>query len=167
MLYAQPSRFAWWWSFSLPRLVRRKSQVQAGAPSRVYAKIVWDEEGRRPLVPSSKVPFIHYVSTFRVEGSQKCQFVLTFRTLTYGKDYSIEFHSNHSTKGGFKSEDTGEFFRYQHKHSKSLSWAENLKNLLTVSGGKFKFSSQDSDLEYLCWQWENSPLSSDLKQPLI
>ena len=29
-------------------------------------------------------------------------------------------------KGGFKSEDTGEFFHCQHKYSKSLSWAENL-----------------------------------------
>ena len=69
-------------------------------------------------------------------------------------------------KGGFKSEITGEFFRCQHKYSKSLSWAENLNKLLTVLGGKFKFSAQDSDLEYLCWQCKNSPGSSDLKPPL-
>jgi hypothetical protein len=38
--------------------------------------------------------------------------------------------------------------------------------LFTVLGGKFKFSAQDSDLEYLCWQCKNSPVSSDLKPPL-
>ena len=69
-------------------------------------------------------------------------------------------------KGGFMSEDTGEFFHCQHKYSKSLSWAENLNKLFTVLGGKFKCSAQDSDLEYLCWQWKNSPVSSELKPPL-
>ena len=72
-----------------------------------------------------------------------------------------------STKGGFKSEDTEEFFRCQNKYSKSLSWAENLNKLFTVLGGKFKFSAQDSDLEYLFWQRKNSPVSSDLKPPLV
>ena len=71
-----------------------------------------------------------------------------------------------SSKGGFKSEDTGEFFHCQHKYSKSLSSAENLNKLFTVLGRKFKFSAQNSDLEYLCWQWKNSPVSSDLKPPL-
>ena len=47
-------------------------------------------------------------------------------------------------KGGFKSEDTGEFLLLQYKYSKSLSWAENLNNLFTVLGGKFKFSAHDS-----------------------
>ena len=51
-------------------------------------------------------------------------------------------------KNGFKSEDTGEFLLLQNKYSKSLSWAENLNKLFTVLGGKFKFSAQDSDLEY-------------------
>ena len=51
-------------------------------------------------------------------------------------------------KGGFKSEDTGEFFHCQHKYSKSLSWAENLNKLFTGLGGKFEFTAQDSDLEY-------------------
>ena len=51
-------------------------------------------------------------------------------------------------KGCFKSEDTEEFFRCQNKYSKSLSWAENLNKLFTVLGGKFKFSAQDSDMEY-------------------
>ena len=55
-------------------------------------------------------------------------------------------------KGGFKSEDTGKNLSLQHKYSKSLSWAENLNKLFTVLGGKFKFSAQDSDLEYLCWR---------------
>ena len=49
-------------------------------------------------------------------------------------------------KGGFESEDTGKVLRLQHKYSKSLSWAENLNKLFTVSGGKFKISAQDSDL---------------------
>jgi hypothetical protein len=38
--------------------------------------------------------------------------------------------------------------------------------LFTALGGKFKFSAQDSDLEYLFWQRKNSPVSSDLKPPL-
>ena len=66
-------------------------------------------------------------------------------------------------KGGFKSEDTEEFFRCQNKYSKSLSWAENLNKLFTVLGGKFKFSAQDSDLEYSFWRSKNLP---DLKPPL-
>ena len=57
-----------------------------------------------------------------------------------------------NNKGGFKSEDTWNFLRLQHKYSKSLSWAENLNKLFTVLGGKFKFSAQDNDLEYLFWQ---------------
>ena len=42
-----------------------------------------------------------------------------------------------------------------------------MNKLFTVLGGKFKFSAQDSDLEYLCWQCKNSPVSSDLKPPLV
>ena len=30
----------------------------------------------------------------------------------------------------------------------------------------FKFSAQDTDLEYLCWRSKNFPVSSDLKPPL-
>ena len=71
-----------------------------------------------------------------------------------------------ATRGGFKSEDTGEFLLLQNKYSKSLSWAENLNKLFTVLGGKFKFSAQDSDLEYLFWRSKNPPVSSDLKPPL-
>ena len=65
------------------------------------------------------------------------------------------------------SEDTGKIICLQHKHSKSLSWAENLKKLFTVLGGKFKFSAQDSDFEYLCWRCKNSPVSSDFKPPSL
>jgi hypothetical protein len=36
----------------------------------------------------------------------------------------------------------------------------------TDLGGKFKFSAQDSDLEYLFWQCKNHPVSSDIKPPL-
>ena len=40
------------------------------------------------------------------------------------------------------------------------------QNTITILGGKFKFSEQDSDLEYLFCQQKNSPVSSDLKPPL-
>ena len=36
----------------------------------------------------------------------------------------------------------------------------------TVLGGKFKFSAQDSDLEYLSWISKNLQVSSDWKPPL-
>jgi hypothetical protein len=38
--------------------------------------------------------------------------------------------------------------------------------LFTDLGGKFKFSAQDSDLEYLFWRSKTPPVSSDLKPPL-
>ena len=56
-----------------------------------------------------------------------------------------------SSKGGFKSEDAGEFLHLQHKYSKSLSWAENLNFPPKTVNNLFKFSTQDSDFEYLCW----------------
>ena len=67
------------------------------------------------------------------------------------------------TRGGFKSEDAGEFLCCQIKYSKSLPLAENLNKLFTVLGEKFEFSAQDSDLEYLIWQRKNPPVSSDSK----
>ena len=70
-------------------------------------------------------------------------------------------------KGGFRSEDTGEFLHLQHKYSKLLSWAENLNKLFTVMGVKFKFSAQDRDLEYLFWRSKNLPVPSDIIPPLI
>ena len=72
-------------------------------------------------------------------------------------------HSPPLSKGGFKSEETGEFFRCQNKYSKSLSWAENLNFPPKTVNNLFKFSAQDSDLEYLFWRSKNSPVSSDLK----
>ena len=65
-----------------------------------------------------------------------------------------------------KSKETGGFLHCQNKYYKSLSWAENLNKLFTDLGGKFKFSAQDSDMEYLFWQCKNPPVSSDLKPPL-
>ena len=50
-------------------------------------------------------------------------------------------------------------------HYSTLSLEENLNELFTVLGGKFKFSAQDSNSEYLCWRCKNSPVSSDLKPP--
>ena len=69
-------------------------------------------------------------------------------------------------KGGFKSEDTVGFLLLQNKYSKSLSRAKKINKLLTDLGGKFKFSAQDSDLEYLFWRCKNPPVSSDLNPPL-
>ena len=69
-------------------------------------------------------------------------------------------------KDGFRSEETGEFLHCQHKYSKSLSCAENLNFPPKTINNLFKFSAQDSDMEYLCWQCKNSPVSSDLKPPL-
>ena len=51
--------------------------------------------------------------------------------------------------GGFMSEDTGCFLHCQNKYSKPLSWAENLNKLFTDLGRKFKFSAEDSEMEYL------------------
>ena len=65
------------------------------------------------------------------------------------------------------SEDTGVFLQCQNEYSKSLSWAENLNKLFTVLGGKFKFSAQDSDLEYLCWRCKHSLVYSYWKPPLV
>ena len=53
------------------------------------------------------------------------------------------------TKGGFKSEETGEFSILQNKYSKSLSWEENLNFPLKTVNNLFKAEAQDSDLEYL------------------
>ena len=63
------------------------------------------------------------------------------------------------------SEHTEGFLYCQNKYPKSLFWAENLDKLFTDLGGKFKFSAQDSDLEYLFWQCKNPPVSSDIKPP--
>ena len=56
-----------------------------------------------------------------------------------------------------------EFWLLQKKNSKSLSWSKDLNKLFTVLGGKFKFSVEDSDLEYLFWRSKNHPFSSDIK----
>jgi hypothetical protein len=55
---------------------------------------------------------------------------------------------------------------YLFKVALSQKIQENFYKLFTVLGGKFKFSAQDSGLEYLCWRCKNSPVSSDLKPPL-
>ena len=68
--------------------------------------------------------------------------------LSQNERFSSSRYINSITKGGFKSEGTGEFLLLQNKYSKSLSWAENLNKLFTDLSGKFKFSAQDSDLEY-------------------
>ena len=54
-------------------------------------------------------------------------------------------------KGAFKSEETGGFFHCQDKYSKSLSYL-NLNFPPKSVNNLFKFSAQDSDLEYLSWQ---------------
>ena len=72
------------------------------------------------------------------------------------------YHYKREAEGGFKSEDTGECLHCQHKYSKSLSWAENLNFPPKTVNNTFKFSAQDRDLEYLCWQCKNSPVSFEL-----
>ena len=53
-----------------------------------------------------------------------------------------------TTKGGFKSEDTGGFLLLQNKYIFQITiLSKNLNKLFTDLGGKFKFSAQDSDLE--------------------
>ena len=70
------------------------------------------------------------------------------------------------TKGGFKSEDTGEFLLFQNEYSKSLSQEENFNKLFTAIGVKFKFSAQVKDLEYLSGRSKNPTVSSELKPHL-
>ena len=96
-----------------------------------------------------------------------CVFI-TYQFLAYGdikrgkKEIgSLQF------KGGFKSEEAGGFLHCQDKYSKSLSWAENLNFPPKTVNKLFKFSTQDSDLEYLSWQCKKSPVSSDFKPPLV
>ena len=74
---------------------------------------------------------------------------------------------NEISKGGFKSKDTGGVLVLQSKYSKSLFWAENLNFPPKTVINLFKFSAQDSDLEYLFWQCKNPPVSSDIKPPLV
>ena len=38
---------------------------------------------------------------------------------------------------------------------------------LLFEAENLNFLTWNSDLEYLCWQWKNYPVSSDLKLPLI
>ena len=64
------------------------------------------------------------------------------------------------------SEDTRGFLHCQNKSSKSLSWADNLNHLFTDLGRKFKFSDQDSDLEYLFWSFEKHITLSEKEPPL-
>ena len=68
---------------------------------------------------------------------------------------------------GQKSEVTREFFCYQIKYSKSLSWTANLNFPPKPVDNLFKFSAQDSDLECLICQCRTFPISSDSKPPLI
>ena len=79
----------------------------------------------------------------------------------------IVFWRCHSIKVGFKSEDIREFLHCQIKYAKSLSWTENLNFPPKTIDNLFKFSVQDSDLEYLIWQRKKIPVSSDSKPILI
>ena len=92
---------------------------------------------------------------------------MKYRNLSYKVDSNgLKIILKIDIKGGFKSEDTGEFLHLQYKYSRSLSWAENLNFLPKTVNNLFKFSAQASDLEYLCWICKNFLLSSDLKPPL-
>ena len=78
----------------------------------------------------------------------------------------LKIHSLNNEQDLIKPLSQKIFFHCLHKYSKSLSWAENLNFPPKTVNNLFKFSAQDSDLEYLCWQWKNYPVSSDLKPPL-
>ena len=61
------------------------------------------------------------------------------------------------------SEDTKKNSSSPKKYSKS--WAENL-NFPPMTVNLFKFSAQDSNLEYLFWRSKYLPVSSDIIPPL-
>ena len=71
------------------------------------------------------------------------------------------------SKGDFQSEETGDIFHCQNRYSKSLSSAENLNFPPKTVYKLFKFSAQDSGLEYLFCQQKNPSVSSDLKPPFV
>ena len=75
-----------------------------------------------------------------------------FQILWFFQKTSTLLIFNTVTKGGFKSEDTGEFLHLQHKYSKSLSIAEKLNFPPKTVNSLFKFHAQDSELEYFCWR---------------
>ena len=52
-------------------------------------------------------------------------------------------------------------------YSKFLSCAENLNFPPKTVNNSFKLSTQDSNLEYLCWRRKNFPVSSDLSPVLL
>ena len=83
------------------------------------------------------------------------------------KKYDSSTNLTNPAKGGFKSEETGEFFHCQNKYSKSLTWAENLNFPPKTVNNFLKLSAQDSDLEHLFWQRKNSSVSFDLNPPLV
>ena len=62
-----------------------------------------------------------------------------------------------SAKSRIMSEGMGRFLLLQNKYAKSLSWAENLNFPPTTVNKFFKFSAQDSNLEYLLWRGKNFP----------
>ena len=72
-------------------------------------------------------------------------------------------HDTGFTKGGFKSEETGEFFRCQNKYFKSLSLAENLSFQPKKVNNSLKFSVQDSDLEYYLGNYNHMSLNNQWK----
>ena len=70
------------------------------------------------------------------------------------------------TKGGIMSEDTGRFLLLQ-KNIPNLYPEQIKKNFQPLAVNPlFKFSAQDSNLEYLFWRSKNLPVSSDIISPL-
>ena len=56
---------------------------------------------------------------------------------------------------------------YWYRYSKCLNCLGHNEGLPKSVNNLFKFSDQDSDLEYLFWRSKNPPVSSDLKPPLV
>ena len=69
-------------------------------------------------------------------------------------------------KGSLISKGTLTLVTFQKKGAKSRHWAESLNFPPFAVNNWFKFSAQDSDLEYLLWSSKNFPVFSDLKPPL-
>ena len=130
----------------------RRFTAYAPVPSLIY--FFWVLTAKRPISSVMKKrkcvrrldnPIVH------LQSSCKSNIQIVYLILTMNLSFKtpkclktaifIKWIVTIFTKGGFKSEDTGEFLHLQDKYSKSLSWAENLNKLFTDLGGKFKFSA--------------------------
>ena len=109
-----------------------------------------------------------------------CTFVVKNDFETYKKiGYEISLAKVFNTRGSLRGEKVSQlkvalsqkilenfYISNINMYSKFLSCAENLNFPPKTVNNSFKLSTQDSNLEYLCWRRKNFPVSSDLKPPL-